>query len=65
MQSCRIIINVKSLTCQININVICEFLNISQRRMIQRSIYKYNEICKKLESEFIFTEKGEQFPVRI
>ncbi|XP_043667015.1 cilia- and flagella-associated protein 65-like [Vespula pensylvanica] len=62
MQSCRIIINVKSLTCQVNINVICEFLNISQRRMIQRSIYKYNEICKKLESEFIFTEKGEQFP---
>ncbi|XP_035734843.1 cilia- and flagella-associated protein 65-like [Vespa mandarinia] len=61
-QSFRIIINTKSLTCQVNINVICEFINISQRRIFQRNIYKYNEICKQLESEFIFTEKGEHFP---
>ncbi|KAL2720808.1 cilia- and flagella-associated protein 65-like [Vespula squamosa] len=62
IQSFRITINTKSLTCQVNVSVICEFLNITQRRIIQRNIYKYHEICKKLESEFIFTEKGEHFP---
>ncbi|KAI4499931.1 hypothetical protein M0802_004801 [Mischocyttarus mexicanus] len=60
--SVRVIIITKGVNCQIDVNITCEFLNITQRRDLQKRIYKYNDICKQLESEFILTEKGEHLP---
>ncbi|XP_014600342.1 PREDICTED: uncharacterized protein LOC106784884 [Polistes canadensis] len=61
-QSVRVIIITKGVNCQIDVSITCEFLNITQRRDLQRKIYKYNDICEQLKSEFILTEKGEHFP---
>ncbi|XP_043489612.1 cilia- and flagella-associated protein 65 [Polistes fuscatus] len=62
LQSVRVIIITKGVNCQIDVSITCEFLNITQRRGLQKKIYKYNDICEQLKSEFILTEKGEHFP---
>lgn len=65
LQSFRVIIDTENLESKIDVDITCEFLNVSKRRILQRSIYQYDDICKELEGQFIFTEKGESFPVRI
>ncbi|KAK2579228.1 hypothetical protein KPH14_008197 [Odynerus spinipes] len=62
LQSLRVIIDTEGFAYKIDLNVTCEFLNVSKRRSLQRSIYKYNDACKELEAQFIITEKGESFP---
>ncbi|XP_032677017.1 cilia- and flagella-associated protein 65-like [Odontomachus brunneus] len=48
--------------CIIDVNVLCEFVNTSQRRDYQRSIYKHADLSQELEGQFTLTEKGISVP---
>lgn len=47
----------------IDINITCEFINTSQRRIYQRSVYIHESLSQELEGQFIITEKGISIPV--
>lgn len=49
--------------CVIDVNVLCEFVNTSQRRDYQRSVYKHADLSQELEGQFTLTEKGVSVPV--
>lgn len=63
VQSFRVKIQTKGQPGRIDLNVPCEFLNASERGEYQRSVIKYNILCKELEGQFTITEKGTYVPV--
>lgn len=65
VQSFRVSIDTKGYPCVIDVNIPCEFINTSQRRAYQRSVYKYKDLSRELEEQFVITEKGISIPVSI
>lgn len=48
----------------IDIDIPCEFINASQRRVYQRSVYIREGLSQELEGQFTITEKGISVPVK-
>ncbi|XP_076545308.1 cilia- and flagella-associated protein 65 isoform X5 [Osmia lignaria lignaria] len=62
VQSFRVKIRTKGQSGRIDLNVPCEFLNASERGEYQRSVIRYDILCKELEGQFKITEKGTSVP---
>lgn len=65
VKSFRITINTKEYPCVIDVNISCEFINTSQRRAYQRSVYKLEDLSRELKGQFTITEKGISVPVSV
>lgn len=63
VKSFRVTINTKEYPCVIDVNIPCEFINTSQRRAYQRSVYKLEDLSRELKGQFTITEKGISVPV--
>lgn len=63
VKSFHVIINTEEYPCVIDVNIPCEFINTSQRRTYQRSVYKLKDLSRELKGQFIITEKGVNVPV--
>ncbi|KAG5308054.1 CFA65 protein, partial [Acromyrmex insinuator] len=62
VKSFHVTIYTKGYPCMIDINIPCEFINTSQRRIYQRSIYILEGLCQELKGQFTITEKGISVP---
>ncbi|EFN63059.1 Coiled-coil domain-containing protein 108 [Camponotus floridanus] len=62
VKSFRVTINTKKYPCVIDVNISCEFINTSQRRAYQRSVYKLEDLSRELKGQFTITEKGISVP---
>ncbi|XP_036138725.1 uncharacterized protein LOC105833748 [Monomorium pharaonis] len=58
----RVTICSKGYPCMIDIDITCEFINTSQRRIYQRSVYIHEGLSQELKGQFIITEKGINIP---
>lgn len=47
----------------IDIDISCKFINASQRRVYQRSVYIHEGLSQELEGQFTITEKSISVPV--
>ncbi|XP_018338048.1 PREDICTED: coiled-coil domain-containing protein 108-like [Trachymyrmex septentrionalis] len=68
VKSFHVTIYTKSYPCMIDINIPCEFINASQRRIYQRSVYILEGLSQELKGQFTITEKGisvPELPVKI
>ncbi|TGZ46630.1 Uncharacterized protein DBV15_04028 [Temnothorax longispinosus] len=68
VKSFRVTIYTKGYPCIIDIDIPCEFINASQRRVYQRSVYIHEGLSQELEGQFTITEKGisvPELPVKI
>lgn len=63
VKSFHVTIHTKGYPCVIDVNIPCEFVNSSQRRAYQKSIYKHEILSQELEGQFTITEKGISIPV--
>lgn len=63
VQSFRVTVNSDGCPCVIDVNIPCEFMNTSQRRAYQRSVYRHQDLSRELEGQFVITEKGISVPV--
>ncbi|XP_025154117.1 cilia- and flagella-associated protein 65 [Harpegnathos saltator] len=61
-QTFHVTISTGGCPCVIDVNVLCEFINTSQRRDYQRSVNKHADLSRELEDQFILTEKGISVP---
>jgi len=63
VKSFRVTIYTKGYPCIIDIDIPCEFINVSQRRIYQRSVYIHEALSQELKGQFTITEKGISVPV--
>ncbi|XP_018393695.1 PREDICTED: uncharacterized protein LOC108772623 [Cyphomyrmex costatus] len=61
-KSFRVTIYTKGYPCMIDIDIPCEFINASQRRIYQRSVYIHEALSQELKGQFTITEKGISIP---
>ncbi|XP_050455314.1 cilia- and flagella-associated protein 65-like [Cataglyphis hispanica] len=62
VKSFQVAINTEEYPCVIDLNIPCEFINTSQRRAYQRSVYKLEDMSRELKGQFTITEKGVSVP---
>lgn len=63
VKSFRVTIYTKGYPCMIDIDIPCEFTNVSQRRIYQRNVFIHEGLSQELEGQFTITEKGISIPV--
>ncbi|XP_011701694.1 PREDICTED: uncharacterized protein LOC105458232 isoform X2 [Wasmannia auropunctata] len=61
-KSFRVNIYSKGYPCMINIDIPCKFINTSERRIYQRSVYIHEGLSQELKEQFTITEKGISVP---
>ncbi|XP_072767070.1 cilia- and flagella-associated protein 65 [Anoplolepis gracilipes] len=62
VKSFRVTIYTEEYPCVIEVNVPCELINTSQRRIYQKSVYKLEDLSQELKGQFTITEKGVSVP---
>ncbi|XP_011870310.1 PREDICTED: coiled-coil domain-containing protein 108 isoform X1 [Vollenhovia emeryi] len=62
VKSFHVTIYAKEYPCMIDIDITCEFINASQRRLYQRSVYIHEGLSQELQGQFTITEKGISVP---